>query len=416
MLSEPRAIDAQETTKTHWLSIIGVGADGVTSLSQQACALIRQAVLVVGGTRHLELAASLITGKVLAWPSPLQDGLPEVIAHRGQPVVILASGDPFFFGVGSLVSQHIPAAEFLCLPTPSSASLATSRLGWAQQTTETISLHGRPLETIIPHLQPAARLLALSWDTTTPAKLAQLLVACGMGRSTLHILENLGGPHERLRSTTAGNFALTGIDPLNIIALEIVADTGARIVPLSSGLPDHFFEHDGQLTKREIRAVTMSALAPHAGEVLWDIGLGAGSVAIEWLLAHPSCRAIGIEHNKTRADRARRNAVSLGVPRLEIVEGSAPVALFDLPTPDAIFIGGGASVPGTFDTAWAALKSGGRLVVNAITLETEALLIRWQTEHGGDLTRISISRAQPVGTMQGWQSAMPVTQWSIIKP
>ncbi|HEY4345507.1 MAG TPA: precorrin-6y C5,15-methyltransferase (decarboxylating) subunit CbiE [Parvibaculum sp.] len=416
MPSEPRAIDAQETTKSRWLSIIGMGADGIASLSPHACDLIRQAELVVGGARHLNLASALLTGETLAWPSPLRGGLPMIVARRGQPVVVLASGDPFFFGVGSLLSQHIPAAEFICLPAPSSVALATARLGWAQQTTEIVSLHGRPLENIIPFLQPRARILALSWDETTPDKLASLLMARGFGDSRFHILENLGGPRERIRSTTAGELSLTDIDALNIIALEVTADAQAHILPRVSGLADHLFEHDGQLTKREIRAVTLSALAPRAGEILWDIGLGAGSIAIEWLLAHPSCRAIGIERDKTRAERARRNAVSLGVPRLEVIEGAAPAALSGLPVPDAIFIGGGATTPGVFEAAWAALKSGGRLVVNAITLETEALLIQWQSAYGGDMTRIAISRAQPVGTMQGWQSAMPVTQWSTVKP
>lgn len=409
-------MNAQETTKAHWLSIIGIGADGIAGLSEQACNLIRQAELVVGGTRHLDLTSSLISGKTLAWPSPLQNAIPEIISRRGRPVVVLASGDPFFFGVGSLLSQHIPAAEFRCLPGPSSVSLAASRLGWTQQTTEIVSLHGRQLESIIPHLQPNARLMALSWDGATPEKLAALMSVRGLGRSHIHVLENLASPRERIRSTTANEFVFKDIDALNIVALEIIADADARILPLVSGLPDHFFEHDGQLTKREIRAVTMSVLAPRAGELLWDIGLGAGSIAIEWLLTHPSCRAIGIEQDKTRAERARRNALSLGVPRLEIIEGAAPATLNGLPSPDAIFIGGGASVPGTFDTAWIALRSGGRLIVNAVTLETEALLIQWQANYGGDLTRISVSRTQPVGKMQGWRSAMPVTQWSVIKP
>ncbi|MGV8996139.1 MAG: precorrin-6y C5,15-methyltransferase (decarboxylating) subunit CbiE [Parvibaculaceae bacterium] len=416
MSSESRTFDAQETTNPCWLSIIGIGADGIAGLSKRACDLICQAELIVGGTRHLELASALITGKVHAWPSPLQDGMPEIIAHRGRRVVVLASGDPFFFGVGSLLAQHIPASEFLCLPAPSSVSLAASRLGWTQQTTEAVSLHGRPLENIIPQLQPNARVLALSWDSTTPAKLAALLTARGMARSHLHVLEDLDSPRERIRATTAGGFALADINDLNIVAIEVLADAGAFVVPRSSGLADHFFEHDGQLTKREIRAVTMSALAPRAGEVLWDIGLGAGSIAIEWLLTHPACHAIGIEQDKTRAERARRNASSLGVARLEIIEGPAPAALIGLPPPDAIFIGGGASAAGTFETAWAALKSGGRLLVNAVTLETEALLIQWHAIYGGELTRIAISRAQAVGKMQGWQSAMPVTQWSVVKP
>jgi precorrin-6Y C5,15-methyltransferase (decarboxylating) len=416
MRSEEWSIVAQENTSTRWLSIVGIGADGTAGLSEEARRLIGAAELVVGGARHLDLVAGLVKGESLAWPSPLQEGIAPILARRGKPVVVLASGDPFFFGVGSLLSAYIAADEFLCLPAPSSISLATSRLGWAQQETEIVSLHGRPLECIIPYLQPRARILALSWDGTTPDKLASLLMARGFGDTRLHVLEEIGGERERIRSTTAGDFSLTGIDALNIVALEVVADAAARVVPLATGLPDHLFEHDGQITKREIRAITLSALAPRAGELLWDIGLGAGSIAIEWLLAHRACRAIGIERDPARAARARRNALSLGVPRLEIVEGAAPLALQGLPAPDAVFIGGGATAPGVFDAAWNALPSGGRLVANAITLETEALLLAWQAAHGGELIRIGISRAEPVGAMQGWQPAMPVTQWSAVKP
>jgi precorrin-6Y C5,15-methyltransferase (decarboxylating) len=339
-----------------------------------------------------------------------------ILARRGQPTCVLATGDPFHYGVGAELARLVPAEEIACFPQPSAFSLAAARLGWSLPDCDCVSLHGRALERIIPHLQPDARLLALSWDGTTPGRLAELLRARGLGASNLTVLEAMGGSRERIRHATADTFDIAGIDPLNTVAIEVVAAKDARIVTLAPGLPDAFFENDGQLTKTEIRALTLGALAPKAGELLWDIGLGAGSIGIEWCLRHPRNRCIGIEERPDRADRARRNALELGATALDIRIGRAPEALADLPAPDAIFIGGGASESGVFDAAWEALKSGGRLVVNGVTLETETLLGSLYARHGGAMRRLAVSRLEAVGGMHGWRAAMPVTQWMVTKP
>lgn len=398
-----------------WLSIIGLGEDGLEGLSPAARKLLAQACLVVGGKRHLALAGDF-QGERVAWPSPPEAAFPEILARRGQPVCVLASGDPFFYGIGSLLMQHVAANEMLCLPSPSAFSLAASRLGWAQQDCALLTLHGRPFERIIPQLQPGARILALSWDGATPARLAALLNARGMGRSILTVLENIGGPRERIRQSLADGFELGDIDPLNTVALEVVADDHARIIPRTGGLPDDWFEHDGQITRREMRAVTLSALAPRRGELLWDIGAGSGSVSIEWMLVDPANRAIAIERDPARAARIGRNALSLGVPDLQIVEGAAPDILRGLPQPEAIFVGGGATNDGLLDAAWSALAPRGRLVVNAVTIETQAELTRHFTALGGELLSFNFARADRIGGFHGWRAAMPVVQWTIVKP
>ncbi len=403
-------------TSRRWLSIIGIGEEGVAGLSPVARGLLESAELVAGGQRHLALAAACIRGRAFAWPSPLADGIAEVLRHRGRSVAVLASGDPFHYGIGKQLCSEVPAEQLLCLPQPSAFSLAAARMGWALQDSVLTSLHGRALEGIIRHLHPGARIVALSWDETTPEHIADLLAARGMGRSRLTVLEALGGPQERVRSTVAAAFDLTDIVPLNTIAVEVIGDPGAPIVPLACGFDDALFESDGQLTKREIRAVTLSALAPRYGELLWDIGLGSGSVAIEWLLRHPSLRAIGIERDGERAARAARNAAAFGVGDLRIVEGEAPGALGDLPPPDVVFIGGGGSNEAVFNAAWAALKPGGRLVANVVTLEGKSLMSRRFARLGGELVRLELARADGLGRMYGWRPAMPVTQWRVTKP
>jgi precorrin-6Y C5,15-methyltransferase (decarboxylating) len=411
MMTEPAIC-----TGPRWLSIVGIGEAGVEGLSSVALQLIRSAELVVGGARHLELASELIRGRRLAWPSPISDAFPEIERHRGRAVAILASGDPFHFGVGKQIAAFVQADEFICLPQPSAFSLAAARMGWPLQDVSLVTLHGRALNGIIRHLQPGARILALSWDNATPRKLSELLTTHRMGKSRMTVLEAMGGARERIRHATASNFDIEEIQPLNTIAIEMVAELDAIIIPLAPGLDDDFFEHDGQLTKREVRAVTLSALQPLQGQLLWDIGLGAGSVAIEWLLRHPSLRAIGIEARSDRAGRAARNAAALGVPELEIVQGRAPEALAGLTRPDAVFIGGGMMDDGVFNAAWSALKSGGRLVANAVSLETEARLAGYFQHFGGDLVRLQVARADRVGGMSGWRPAMPVTQWRVRKP
>jgi precorrin-6B C5,15-methyltransferase / cobalt-precorrin-6B C5,C15-methyltransferase len=386
-----------------WLRIVGLGADGIDSLSPAARRAIETATLVVGAPRQLELVTSLVRGESMQWPSPLSAGLPLVFARRGQPTCVLASGDPFWYGIGATLAPE--RGEFVCYPAPSSVSLAASRLGWALQDVELVSLHGRALHEIVRYLQRGRRVLALSWDARTPRELAALLNERGFAASTLHVLERLGASDERVRSSLARDFAITDVADLNLIALEVAGEG----MPLR-GLPDACFEHDGQITKQDVRALTLAALAPHPGELLWDVGAGSGSIAIEWMLAHPSCRAIAIERDPTRAERILRNAQTLGTPRLEVRLGEAPL---ELPVPDAIFLGGG--VAENFEHAWSKLRPGGRLVANAVALETESLLHALYARWGGSLRRISIELAEPLGTMTGFRPQRAITQWCIQK-
>jgi precorrin-6Y C5,15-methyltransferase (decarboxylating) len=415
-MSRPDRITPETAASRRWLSIIGIGEDGVEGLSPVARRLISGAKIVFGGRRHLALAAPLIRGAARPWPSPFERGIEEVLAQRGRDVCVLASGDPLLYGVGSVLTRHVDARNMLVVPAPSAFSLAAARLGWALPATSLLSLHGRALDLVRPHLQPGARVLALTSDGDGPALLARLLVETGFGASRLTVLEALGGPREQIRTSTAADFDLGTVDALNTVAAEVVATPGARVIARAPGLPDALFEHDGQMTKREIRALTISALAPRRGELLWDIGAGAGSVAIEWMLADPSLRAIAIEARPDRAARIGRNAAALGVPELMVLEGAAPGALDGLAPADAIFVGGGAGEPGVLESAAALLHPGGRLVVNAITLETEALLMGRHGAMGGELIRIAIARAGVIGGRRGWRPALPVTQWVWVKP
>jgi precorrin-6B C5,15-methyltransferase / cobalt-precorrin-6B C5,C15-methyltransferase len=387
---------AHSAAPRRWLSIVGIGEDGVDGLTPVARGLVSAADIVFGGRRHLALAAPLIRGAAWRWPSPFDRAVEEVVAQRGRQVCVLASGDPFMHGVGALLANRVAPDETVVVPAPSAFSLAAARLGWALADTVLISLHARALDLVRPHLQPGARVLALTSDGKSPAALARLVTEAGFGLSHFTVLEALGGARERVRAVAAERFDLGTVDDLNVVAIEVVAAPGARIITRAAGLPDSMFEHDGQLTKREVRAVTLSSLAPRRGELLWDIAAGAGSIAIEWMLADPSLRAIAIEMRADRAARIHRNAAAFGVPALEIVEGEAPAALEGLPRPDAVFIGGGAT-PDVLDRATAALRVGGRLVVNAVTLETESLLMSRQASLGGELIRIAITRAEPVG-------------------
>ncbi len=434
--------------------MIGIGEDGIDGLAAEPRRRIAQAALVVGGARHLALAAPLIRGETLAWPSPLRAAYPAILARRGAPVAVLASGDPNWFGIATALARLVPAAERLCLPAPSAFALACARLDWPLQEVATISFCGRPLDAVLPLLQPGARILALSADAATPAALAALLDRHGFADTRLMVLEALGGPRERVRAgigpqidgpEIAGpgiagpgiagpgiagpgidgpeidgpgidgpGIDGPGIDPLNLVALEV--GSLGRVVPLAAGLADRLFAHDGQLTKQEIRAVTLAALAPRRGEMLWDIGSGSGSVAIEWMLRHPACRAIAIERRADRAARIGANAAALGVPGLAVVEGCAPAALAGLAPPDAVFIGGGAHDPAVTAAAWAALPPGGRLVINAVTLETEAALIALHGTIGGRLRRLSVERLEPVGGLHAYRPAMTVTQFTAERP
>jgi precorrin-6Y C5,15-methyltransferase (decarboxylating) len=408
---------ARETAASRrWLSIVGIGEDGVAGLSEAAREQVASAEIVFGGKRHIALAAPLIRGAARCWPSPFERAVEEVLAQRGRRICVLASGDPYCYGVGAVLARHIDPGEMEVLPAPSAFSLAAARLGWALPETALLSLHGRAVDLVRPHLQPGARVLALTSDGEGPAALARLLAGSGFGPSHLTVLEALGGPRERVRTATAAQFDLSAVDDLNVVAIEVRAAPGARVIARAAGLDDDLFEHDGQITKREVRAITLSSLAPRRGELLWDVGAGAGSVAIEWMLADASLRAIAIEREAERAVRIRRNAASLGVPALAVVEGAAPDALETLSVPDAIFVGGGASDPGVLDKAAAVLPAGGRLVVNAVTLATEALLLERHALLSGDLVRIGLSRAQPMGRERGWRPALPIIQWRWVKP
>jgi precorrin-6B C5,15-methyltransferase / cobalt-precorrin-6B C5,C15-methyltransferase len=402
------------STREKWLSLIGIGEDGIEVLTPAARKLLAQAQLIVGGARHLALAAPL-AAQTMIWPSPIAAAIPQILARRGFPVCVLASGDPFFYGIGGLLSTHVGPDEMQCVPAPSAFSLAAARLLWSLQDCCLVSLHGREFERIIPALQPGAKILSLSWDETTPPRLAKLLCERGLGLSRIVVMEAMGGPRERMRTSSAETFSMEGIDPLNLVAIEIAATAQSRILPVVSGLADSWFETDGQLTKREVRAVALSSLAPRRGELLWDAGAGSGSIAIEWLLCDPANRAIAIEARADRASRIARNALRLGVPHLEIITGTAPEVFANLPRPNAIFIGGGASNTHLLDKAFAVLPQGGRLVVNAVTIETEAELISRFKAQGGDLLRIDIARANPLGSYHGWRPALPVTQWSVTK-
>ncbi|MGU3336780.1 precorrin-6y C5,15-methyltransferase (decarboxylating) subunit CbiE [Methylobacterium mesophilicum] len=406
-------MSADPLSSHRWLSIVGIGEDGRSGLAPAAAAALDGAQVVYGGRRHLALAAPL-DAETRTWPRPIHDAYPEILARRGRPTCILATGDPFHYGIGAEIARLVPPAEIRTFPQPSAFSLACVRLGWPLAECGLVTLHGRALARIVPHIQPGARLLVLSRDGSTPSALATLLAERGFGASIITVLEAMGGPRERVRSGRADGFDLETIDPLNTVAIAVAG--AGQALPLAPGLDDGLFENDGQLTKAEIRALTLAALRPHPGQHLWDVGAGAGSIAIEWMLRHPSLRATAIEARPDRAQRILRNAQALGVPDLSVVTGAAPAALAGLAAPDAIFIGGGVSEAGVLADTLASLRPGGRCVANAVTLQGEAALLAAFAQHGGSLRRFSVDRASPVGGMHGWRPAMPVTQWAWTKP
>ncbi|MFC6081995.1 precorrin-6y C5,15-methyltransferase (decarboxylating) subunit CbiE [Sphaerisporangium aureirubrum] len=397
------------------ITVVGIGADGWDGISTASRLAISAAEVLVGSPRQLDLIPPTPAER-LPLPSPLLPALPELLtAHEDQEVCVLASGDPMFFGIGATLARLLGPGALRVLPHVSSLSLACARLGWPVERVTPISLLGRPLAAVTATLQPGARVLVLSPDGGTPAEVAALLTGRGYGASTLTVLSDLGTPAETRVSGTAATWAHPATAPLNVIAVECAPAGGTRPLPRTPGLPDDAFDHDGQITKREVRAVTLSRLAPMPGELLWDVGAGAGSVAIEWMRTHPTCAAIAVESHPARATRIRRNAEILGVPTLRLIESHAPEALAGLPAPDAVFVGGGTTTPGVLETSWHALRPGGRLVVNAVTLESEAVVTRWHAAHGGDLTRLSVHRASPIGGFTGWRAMMPVTIWATTK-
>ncbi|MFI9784446.1 precorrin-6y C5,15-methyltransferase (decarboxylating) subunit CbiE [Kitasatospora sp. NPDC051984] len=400
------------------ITVVGVGADGWPGLSEAARAALHTAEAVLGGARQLALLPAEVTADRVPWPSPLRPSVPGLLNRFAERrLVVLASGDPMFYGIGrTLIECGVPAESLRVLPHPSSVSLACARLGWPVEETEVVTLVGRAPETLHAALYPGRRILVLSANASTPALVAKLLTERGFGPSRMRVLEQLGGPAETVREGLADDWSLPPGDPLNVLAIDCVAtDPNSPRQQLTSGLRDELFESDGQLTKRHIRAATLAALGPAPGELLWDIGGGSGSIGIEWLRAHRSCRAVSVERDPVRVERIVRNAASLGVPRLRVVHGAAPAALAELDVPDAVFIGGGLTVPGVLESCWSALRPGGRLVANTVTLESEALLTQWYRRHGGELVKLSVAHAVPVGGFTGWRQAMPVTQWSVVK-
>ncbi|NKY13697.1 precorrin-6y C5,15-methyltransferase (decarboxylating) subunit CbiE [Streptomyces somaliensis] len=400
------------------VTVVGIGADGWSGLPEASRAALRAADVVVGGgARQLGLLPAEVTAERVPWPSPLRPAVPAVLAaHAGRAVAVLASGDPMFHGVGRALAEVLGPDRLRVLPHPSSVAYACARLGWPQEDTETVSLVGRALDTLSAALHDGRRLLVLSAGAATPAEVAALLRARGYGPSRLRVLEQLGHPdRERALHGTADDWPHPPGDPLNTVAVECVRAPGAPRLGAVPGLPDEAYEHDGQLTKRHVRAATLAALAPAPGELLWDVGGGSGSVGVEWMRVHRTCRAIAVERDPVRAERITRNAAALGVPGLRVVTAAAPDGLAGLDAPDAVFVGGGITAPGLLDACWAALRPGGRLVANTVTLESEALLAEWYRRHGGELVRLAVAHAVPVGGFTGWRQAMPVTQWSVTK-
>lgn len=351
----------------------------------------------------------------ILWTSPINNSVEEIINRRGKSICVLASGDPLCYGIGVTFTRRIPISEITIIPAPSSFSLACARLGWSLTEVETLSLCGRPPALLQSYIYPGARLLILSEGKNTPNIVAEILTQRGFGNSQITVLERMGGIHERILTVTAATWKETEVADLNAIAVHCIADVGIVTLSRLPGLPDNAYHHDGQLTKREVRAVTLSSLAPTPGQLLWDIGAGCGSISIEWMRTHARCGAIAIEQNSSRIQYITDNAAALGTPNLKIIAGKAPHVLDNLPLPNAIFIGGGVTAQGLFDICWQALPPGGRLVANVVTMEGEQTLFQWYEKVGGNFTRIAIQRAEPIGKFLGWRAMAPVTQWVVIK-
>jgi precorrin-6Y C5,15-methyltransferase (decarboxylating) len=388
--------------------VVGIGADGFSGLAPSSQSLVLGASVLWGGSRHLSLVPS-VDGQVrVPWPSPLSSGLPFLLAeYAGRPVVALASGDPLVSGIATTLLEY--GAPVRVVPAVSSVSLARARMGWSFESSAVVTVVGRSVSRVLRECAPGRRILVLSSDASTPASVAALLTSSGWGASTMTVLGDLGSSSESSTSGVASSWS-TSSPALNVIAVEVSGNGLASWVP---GLPDSAFDNDGQLTKRDLRASALARLMPAPGQLLWDVGAGAGSVGIEWMRAHPTCRTIAIESDPDRAARIARNAHTLGVPDLQVVEGRAPAALAGLEAPNAIFIGGGATREGVLEVCLSSIKPGGRLVVHGVTLETETLLAKAYADHGGELTRISVETAAPVGTFTGWTPARAVTQWAL---
>ncbi|WP_373504959.1 precorrin-6y C5,15-methyltransferase (decarboxylating) subunit CbiE [Aestuariivirga sp.] len=398
-----------------WLTIAGIGEDGWKGLSASARHAIAEADALVGSERTL---AMLPTHKaeVHEWPQPFAAVIDQLKPLKGRKTVILATGDPMNYGVARKLMEFIPFAEMTVIPNLSAFSLAASRVGWSLPDCDTLTLHGRPAAGIEPFIQPGVRLLVLTEDETTIAEVARRLVARGFGNSTMTVLENMGGDRERISSFTARSVPAIAFSPLNTLAIQCVASADAIILSRLAGLPDDAYEHDGQLTKREVRAATLAALAPSPDKLLWDVGAGCGSIAIEWMRSSRGCEAIAFEHDVERLAMIATNADRLGTPRLKIIRGKAPDSLAGQPAPDAVFIGGGLGIPGVFETSWDRLKPGGTMVVNVVTIEGELHLYDLHEKNGGDLVRMEVSHLTHVGRLRALKPRMAVTQWRTRKP
>ncbi|EJF88829.1 bifunctional cobalt-precorrin-7 (C(5))-methyltransferase/cobalt-precorrin-6B (C(15))-methyltransferase [Bartonella tamiae] len=402
--------------KNSWLTIIGIGDDGWNGLSSNHKDILLRAKTIFGGKRHIEFLPETVKNNAREWPSPLKNAFPKLHNLKGTATVILASGDPMFFGIGATLLREFTIDEITILPHPSSFSLAASRLGWALQDVECFSVHGRPISVLQRHFQNNLKIFILSENKETPSKIAQLLTEKGFGQTKMTIFEHLNGKDEHLFHSTANSFKLEKGADLNIIALECIADKNAVIYPPTTPLPDEFFYHDGQLTKQDIRAVVMAHLAPKYGEVLWDIGAGCGSISIEWLRNARNTRAYAIEKNQERQKLILKNAQNFGVPFLNLIAGTAPESLEELEKPDAIFIGGGLTSSIVVEHLWSKLKSGGRLIANGVTLETVALLQSYAKTYNGRLINIAVSHSETLGRFQIMRPTLAVTLLIAIKP
>jgi len=380
------------------ITVIGIGEDGPAGLAPHALQALDGAQVLAGGARHLAMVPGF-AGPTVDWSEGIAAGLDAIARHvdAGRAVAVLASGDPLYFGVAKNLIQRFGAGRVRVLPVPGAVSLTCAAMGWPQPDVQVVTLHGRPMESLNLHLTPGRKLVVLSEDGDTPARVAALLAERGFGPSKVAVLERLGGAHARRIDGVAENWAHGRCADLNTIAIELAADAGARPLTRLAGLPDDAYAHDGQLTKRAMRAVTLSSLAPVPGETLWDMGAGAGSISIEWLRAHESCRAVAVERDPERAARIRANAAALGVPRLAVHEGDSREALELLEgSPDAVFVGGGVAAAGLLDAAWARLKPGGRLVANAVTEASAQALDAFRQTHGGERFVVAVEGKAPI--------------------
>jgi precorrin-6Y C5,15-methyltransferase (decarboxylating) len=394
------------------VTVVGIGADGWSGLDSVRRDAIVAADVVLGGERHLAMVPADVAGERVPWPHPLRAGLPGLLEQqRGKRVVALASGDPLVAGIATTLIELLGADSVEVLPAISSVALARARMGWPAESVTVLRDHRE----LPRHLASGHRILVLSADASTPAAVALLMNEAGFGDSTMTVLENLAASDERRTDADARSWH-ADVDNLNVVAIECTVGVQAAASSWVAGLPDDAFDHDGQLTKRDTRASALARLAPAPGQLLWDIGAGAGSIGIEWMRAHPTCRAIAIEARGDRAKRVAENAIRLGVGSLRVVIGPAPAALAKLPRPDAIFVGGGATDEGVLDAAWDALGPGGRIVVHGVTLQTVRLLEMRYQEIGGELIRLQIERAEPLGSFTGWKPSRAVIQWAAVKP